>query len=139
MQKRLKIALVASLLLAVVLPVRAAQELSATQKIIFEVAKAVMLELKANTGEKPSKADVANKLMTKLRERMDEFKIAYKSECLVTYGENKNSECGCLMEKTDFNEMFDLLEKQLTDISEREKIQKQIDNQENETRKACGF
>ena len=128
MQKRLKIALVASLLLAVVFPVRAAQELSATQKIIFEVAKAVMLELKANTGEKPSKADVANKLMTKLRERMDEFN-----------GENKNSECGCLMEKTDFNEMFDLLEKQLTDISEREKIQKQIDNQENETRKACGF
>lgn len=140
MKKLLKASLVAAVFNIFALSANAENEANATNMLILDVSQSVMQEIKANVGEqKLSKIEIAKKLIAKLRARIVEFKDAYESDCVSKYGKNKISACKCLVEKTNFDEMFNLLEKQMTDGDEREKIQKELRDMEGEVQKACGL
>lgn len=140
MKKILKTSLVAVSFAAFAFPANAESETRATNMFILEVGQSVIQETQTNvdTSRLPREVFV-QKLMAKLRARINEFKTAYKTDCISAHGKDRSSECQCVVRKTDFGKIFAWIEKQFIDINEQEKIQKQIEDQKNEIEKSCGL
>ena len=139
MKKLMQTSLAALLLAGVTLAASAqdvgmgkkSQELG--QKIGLEVMQEVMKE-----GGKPTPESVGKKLVEKLRANQDEMKKAGTEDCTTLYGADKASNCQCVTDKTDYEAVFNLMEKQMADPQNQQtEAVKALEAKAEENYKAC--
>lgn len=88
----------------------AAQQFAA--RIMQEAIQSVMME-GISSGEQPSQADIGKKVMDIWRSHLDEFKQLTIAQCTQLYGIDKNSNCQCVNDNTDYDAELKIMEKQL--------------------------
>mgnify|MGYP000852218577 FL=1 len=112
--KKLMQTSLAAMLLAGVALTASAQELGMGQKSMAlgqKIGQEVMEEVKA--AGKPTPEAVGKKMVEKLRANLEEMKKAGVEDCTTLYGADKASNCQCVTDKTDYEAMFSLMEKQM--------------------------
>jgi hypothetical protein len=117
MKKLMQTSLAAMLLAGVVLTASAqattgkkSQEIG--QKIGNEVMEEVMKEAQSS-GKAPSADVVGKKMIEKMRANLDDLKKAGTEDCTELYGQDKASNCQCVTDKTDYDVVFAMMEKQM--------------------------
>ena len=89
---------------------------SASQKLGEKIATEIMQEMMTeaqSSGKQPSPEDFSKKLIEKMRANLDEMKKGSTEDCVEVYGKDKASNCQCVTDKTDFESIFALMEKQM--------------------------
>ena len=105
------------------------------QKIMAELMQELPAEKMADSGF------VMDKMIEKMKANLPELKAASQKDCVAIYGDAKSDACSCVTEKTDYNEVFDLMKKQAANPSDAslsadlEKLAKKGEEQS----LACGF
>lgn len=117
MKKLMQTSLAAMLLAGVVLTASAqattgkkSRELG--QKIGNEVMEEVMKEAQSS-GKAPSADVVGKKMIEKMRANLEDLKKAGTEDCTELYGKDKASNCQCVTDKTDYDTVFAMMEKQM--------------------------
>ena len=138
MKKLMQTSLAAMLLAGIALTATAqnaglgkkSQELG--QKIGLEVMQEVMKD-----GGKPTPESVAKKMVEKMRANLDDIKKAGTEDCTTLYGNDKASNCQCVTDKTDYEGVFSMMEKQAADPQKQSEEAKALEAKTEETYKAC--
>ena len=112
-----------------------------SQKLGEKIANEIMQEMKAeaqSSGKQPSAEDFGKKLVAKMRANLDEMKKGSTEDCVELYGNDKNSNCQCVTDKTDFENLFALMEKQIANPQAEPKEElKALEQKTEENYKAC--
>jgi len=142
MKKLLQKTLAVALFAGISLSASAQMEGEKSNALAEKIATEALTELMANTpaGKEPTEKDIVEVLLKKMRAHVAEFKEAGVEDCLKTHGSDKKDACQCVVDKTDLEAMFSLMEKQLADpkadlTEEGKKMQAQTE----ENYKACGL
>ena len=61
-----------------------------------------MQEMQAS-GTPPDEAEMSQRVIAKLRVRLDEYNEAMKEDCIRDYGEANQKQCQCFINKVDYN------------------------------------
>ena len=85
-----------------------------SQEIGLKIGQEVMQEV-MKEGGKPTPESVAKKMVEKMRANLDDIKKAGTEDCTTLYGADKASNCQCVTDKTDYEAVFNLMEKQMAD------------------------
>lgn len=131
----------ATLALAGLMSAAHAQDPLAAGAASVEINQKIMQEVFASIPQdKMGDANyVIDKMIEKMEENLPALKEAGQKDCVALYGEAKAEACACVQDKTNYNEIFDIMKKQATnpqsDMSELENIAKKGE----ETSLACGF
>ena len=87
------------------------------QKIANEVMMEVMTEVQKAGDKQPSQEELGKmlgkKMADKMRANLTELKKGATEDCTNLYGQDKASNCACVTDKTDYEGMFVLIEKQM--------------------------
>ena len=89
---------------------------NASQKLGEKIATEIMQEMMTeaqSSGKQPSPEDFSKKLIEKMRANLDEMKKGSTEDCVEVYGKDKASNCQCVTDKTDYEAVFALMEKQM--------------------------
>mgnify|MGYP000035618239 FL=1 len=92
---------------------QAAQQFA--EKIMQEAIQSIMMD-SISSGKQPSQADISKKVMDIWRTHLDEFKQLTVSQCAQLYGADKNQNCQCVSDNTDYNAELNVMEKQLANM-----------------------
>ena len=106
--KKLMQTSLAAMLLAGIALTASAQELGMGQK-----SMALGQKIGQEAAGKPTPEAVGKKMVEKLRANLEEMKKAGVEDCTTLYGADKASNCQCVTDKTDYEAMFSLMEKQM--------------------------
>jgi len=142
MKKLMQTSLAAMLLAGVVLTASAqattgkkSQELG--QKIGNEVMTEVMKEAQSS-GKAPTPEAVGKKMIEKMRANLDDMKKAGTEDCAELYGQDSASKCQCVTDKTDYEAIFALMEKQMANPqAQQTEDTKALEAKTEENYKAC--
>ena len=108
---------------------KTSQELG--QKIANEVMMEIMTEVQKAGDKQPSQEEIGKmlgkKMADKMRANLAELKKGATEDCTNLYGQDKASNCACVTDKTDYESMFVLIEKQMANPQKKNE----------ETYKAC--
>ena len=114
---------------------------NASQKLGEKIATEIMQEMMTeaqNSGKQPSPEDFSKKLIEKMRANLDEMKKGSTEDCVEVYGKDKSSNCQCVTDKTDFESIFALMEKQMANPQAEPKEEiKALEQKTEENYKAC--
>ena len=87
------------------------------QKIANEVMMEIMTDVQKADDKQPSEEEIGKmigkKMADKMRANLDELKKGATEDCTNLYGQEKASNCKCAVDKTDYEGMFVLIEKQM--------------------------
>ena len=144
MKKLMQTSLAAMLLASAVMTVNAqtaagkkSQELG--QKIGNEVMTEVMKEAQSS-GKAPTPEAVGKKMIEKMRANLDDMKKAGTEDCAELYGQDSASKCQCVTDKTDYEAIFALMEKQMANPqAQQTEDTKALEAKTEENYKACGL
>lgn len=107
------------------------------EKIANEVMQEMMAEAQSS-GKQPSPEELGKKLVGKMRDHLEEMKKGSTEDCIEAYGKEKASNCQCVTDKTDFDSLFSLMEKQMANPKNEMKDEiKALEQKTAETYKAC--
>ena len=116
---------------------------SASQKLGEKIATEIMQEMMTeaqSSGKQPSPEDFSKKLIEKMRANLDEMKKGSTEDCVEVYGKDKASNCQCVTDKTDFESIFALMEKQMANPqAQQTEDTKALEAKTEENYKACGL
>ena len=73
------------------------------------VATEVMQEMQAS-GTPPDEAEMSQRVIAKLRVRLDEYNEAMKEDCIRDYGEANQKQCQCIINEVDYGAYLSDLE-----------------------------
>ena len=105
------------------------------QKIGNEVMAEVMKE--AQSSGKPPAPEAVGK---KMRANLDDMKKASTEDCAELYGQDSASKCQCVTDKTDYDAVFALMEKQMANPQAQQSDEiKALEAKTEENYKACGL
>lgn len=95
-----------------------AQEMAgqASMEVNQKIMEAVMQDMPAD--KMGDAAFMVNKMIDEMKKNLPELKAASQKDCVVVYGEAKSDACSCITDKTDYNEVFDLMKKQAANPSD---------------------
>ena len=109
------------------------------QKIGNEVLTEVMKEAQSS-GKAPTPEAVGKKMIEKMRANLDDMKKAGTEDCAELYGQDSASKCQCVTDKTDYEAIFALMEKQMANPqAQQTEDTKALEAKTEENYKACGL
>ena len=119
---------------------KTSQELG--QKIANEVMMEIMTEVQKAGGKQPSQEEIGKmlgkKMADKMRANLAELKKGATEDCTNLYGQDKASNCACVTDKTDYEGMFVLIEKQMANPQTEMTAEMTAQEKKNEeTYRAC--
>ena len=107
------------------------------EKIANEVLQEMMAETQSS-GKQPSPEILGKKMVETMRAHLDEMKKGATEDCTEVYGQDNASNCQCVTDKTDFDAIFSLMEKQMANPKNEMKDEvKALEQKSEETFKAC--
>ena len=114
---------------------------SASQKLGEKIATEIMQEMMTeaqSSGKQPSPEDFSKKLIEKMRANLDDMKKAGTEDCAELYGQDSASKCQCVTDKTDYEAVFALMEKQMANPqAQQTEDTKALEAKTEENYKAC--
>ncbi|MDO4643392.1 MAG: hypothetical protein Q4A74_06080 [Cardiobacteriaceae bacterium] len=135
---------VVSLLLLGAMTVVSAQDIGsgkASQELGKKIAMEVMQEIQteaSKSGQQPTPEYFGKQLIVKMREHLDEMKAAGAEDCVELYGKEKSENCSCVTGKTDYEEVFGLMEKSMADPKNDMKAESEaLEKKMTEVYKSC--
>lgn len=143
MKKLMKTSLAGLLLVGIVLTAGAqsatmgkkSQEIG--QKIGNEVMTEVMAEAQSS-GKPPEAEAIGKKMIEKMRANLDDMKKASTEDCTELYGQDSASKCQCVTDKTDYDAVFAMMEKQMANPQAQQSDEiKALEVKAAENYKAC--
>lgn len=110
----------------------------ASMEINMKIMEEVMAEIPA---DKMSDANLmTEKMIEKMKANEAALKEAAKKDCVAIYGEAKTSECECSVDKTDYDEVFEMMKKQAANPTQNlEAEMKAMAEKGEKNTLACGF
>lgn len=102
------------------------------EKIINTVMKDVPADKMTDT------AFIVNKMIDEMKKNLPELKAASQKDCIAVYGEAKSEGCSCMTDKTDYNDVFDMMKKQAANPSDPTHFEKMAKKGE-DLLLSCGF
>lgn len=133
----------AGLVMAGVMATASAQTGGATGQASMEVNQKIMeAVMKDIPADKMADANfMIEKMIGAMKENLPELKAAAAKDCVAVYGEARKEACDCATEKTDYNDVFEMMKKQAANpndsalVAELEKMSKKGE----EISLSCGF
>ena len=142
MKKILKNTLAAILLAGIAIHATAAAQ-SKYEILRKQVATEVMQEMQAS-GTPPDEAEMSQRVIAKLRVRLDEYNEAMKEDCIQDYGEANQKQCQCIINEVDYGAYLSDLERGLNAdpqirMEELQKAERMREDLETTAIKFCGL
>ena len=79
-------------------------------------------------------------MIEKMRANLDDMKKAGTEDCAELYGQDSASKCQCVTDKTDYEAVFALMEKQMANPqAQQTEDTKALEAKTEENYKACGL
>ncbi|PIE82655.1 MAG: hypothetical protein CSA10_00155 [Cardiobacteriales bacterium] len=132
----------AGLMFAGVMMTTSAQDMTMTGKATMELMQKITQELMTEipADKMTDQQFMAEKMMDKMSEHIDEIKEASKTDCVAVYGEEKADACACIADKTDYDESFELTKKQMANpTQDLSADMKALQEKAEKTTLDCGF
>ena len=144
MKKLMQTSLAAMLLAGAVMTVNAQTAAGKkSQEIGMKIGKEVMEEVMKeaqSSGKAPTPEAVGKKMIEKMRANLDDMKKAGTEDCAELYGQDSASKCQCVTDKTDYEAVFALMEKQMANPqAQQTEDTKALEAKTEENYKACGL
>ena len=93
-----------------------------------------------SSGKAPTPEAVGKKMIEKMRANLDDMKKAGTEDCAELYGQDSASKCQCVTDKTDYEAVFALMEKQMANPqAQQTEDTKALEAKTEENYKACGL
>ncbi|MDO4644123.1 MAG: hypothetical protein Q4A74_09810 [Cardiobacteriaceae bacterium] len=113
---------------------KASKELG--EKIAMEAMQDIMQEA-AKSGKEPKPEAVMKAMVDKMRANVDDMKKAATEDCTTLYGSDKASNCSCVTEKTNYENVFNMMEKAATNPEDVKKEGEAMQKEVEDIYKAC--